>query len=242
MANSSCQKFKRILLKLSGEALMGEDKFGIEHKSCEEIALSIKQVYEKGIEIGVVVGGGNIFRGTQAAAFQFERSSADQIGMLATVINGLILQQTLTSLGCKSVVLSALSCDSIVEPYSWKQAIRYLEEKTIVIFVGGTGNPYFTTDTAAALRASEVGACVLLKATKVDGIYDKDPFLYSDAIKLTNLTYTEVFAKNLKVMDASAIALCRDNNIPIVVFNLFEKGSLLKAVSEEGIGTKVTGD
>ncbi len=231
--------FKRILLKLSGEALMGEQKFGLEQKTCEEIALSIKEVADKGVEMGIVVGGGNIFRGNMAEAFGFARTPADQIGMLATTINGLILQQTLTRLGCKSVVLSAFTCGSMVETYAWNRAMRYLEEKYIVIFVGGTGSPYFTTDTAAALRASEIGAGVLLKATKVDGIYDKDPILHKSAIKYDVLTYSEVLTKDLKVMDATAIALCRENKIPVVVFNLFEPGSLLKAVLGESIGTIV---
>jgi uridylate kinase len=234
--------YKRVLLKLSGEALMGDQKFGMEHTACQKVAALIKEVYNLGVQIGIVIGGGNIFRGTQAEAFEFKRTPADHIGMLATTINGLILQQSLASMGIDSHVMSALNTDSIVETYDWHQAMRLLGENDIVIFVGGTGNPYFTTDTAAALRASEIEAEVVLKATKVDGIFDKDPMKYSSATKFSRLSYSEVFAKHLKVMDPMAIALCRENGIPIHVFNLFKKGALLKAVIEKKGGSLVTGE
>lgn len=235
-------RYKRILLKISGEALMGEQKFGIEHSACEQIALSIKEVHDQGTQIGVVVGGGNIFRGSQAKSFGFARTPADHIGMLATMINGLVLQQSLAALGCKSRVMSALNCDSIVEIYKWNQAMHCLEEGMVALFVGGTGNPYFTTDTAAALRASEIQAEMLLKATKVDGIYSDDPKTNPAAVKYETLTYSDVFAKKLNVMDATAIALCRENRIPIRVFNLFEKGALLKAVCQNEGGSVILGE
>lgn len=235
--------FKRILLKLSGEALMGSQQFGIEHDTCRRIALSIKQVYDAGIhEIGLVVGGGNIFRGTQAEAFGFSRTPADHIGMLATTINGLVLQQSLAAIGIESRVMSAINCDSIVETYTWGHAMACLQKGIIVIFVGGTGNPYFTTDTAAALRASEINAEILLKATKVDGIYSDDPKVNSKAIKYPTLTFSEVLAKNLHVMDATAIALCRENQIPICIFNLFEDGAMLKAIRKENGGSLIMGE
>ncbi len=232
--------YKRILLKLSGEALMGGQKFGLEHNACEEIARAVKEVSAKGVQMGIVVGGGNIFRGSQADMFGFARTPADHIGMLATTINGLVLQQSLAREGVESRVMSALITDSIVEKYNWAHAMHCLKEKIVVIFVGGTGNPYFTTDTAAALRASEIDAEVLLKATKVDGIYSDDPHKNPKAVKFTSLSYEDVLTKNLKVMDATAIALCRENKIPIHVFNLFEKGAMLKAVCEKKGGTLVT--
>jgi len=234
--------YRRILLKLSGEALMGRQNFGVEESACRQIASAIKEVYDQNVQIGIVVGGGNIFRGTQAEAFGFARTPADHIGMLGTVINGLVLQQSLAVLGCESRVMSALNCDSIVETYIWGNAMDYIQKGRIVIFVGGTSNPYFTTDTAAALRASEIEAEILFKATKVDGIYDKDPVKHKDALKYSELSYSDVLTKNLSVMDATAIALCRENEIPIVVFNLFEPGALLKAVCGEEVGSRVTGD
>ncbi|MBI2742774.1 MAG: UMP kinase [Chlamydiales bacterium] len=229
-------KYKRILLKLSGEALQGDGKFGFERSACEHIARSIKEIHEKGVEIGIVIGGGNVFRGAQASLFDFARTPADQIGMLATIINGLVLQQSLAAVGVESRVMSALSADSIVEKYNWKQALLSLQKKIPVIFVGGTGNPYFTTDTAGSLRASEMSAEILLKASTVDGVYTDDPKKNPKATKYSTLTYSEALAKNLKVMDATAIALCRENRIPIYVFNLFEKGALLKAICEERDG------
>lgn len=234
--------YKRVMLKISGEALMGSQTFGIEHGACEQIAQAVKAVHDLNVQVAIVVGGGNIFRGTQAASFGFERTPADQIGMLATTINGLVLQQSLTSLGVDARVMSAINTDSIVERYSWHNAIRLLDQGTVVIFVGGTGNPYFTTDTAAALRASEVHGEILLKATKVNGIYTSDPMKDPHAKKIDRLTFSEVLAKKLDVMDATAIALCRENNIPICVFNLFEKDSMLRAARGEAVGSLVSGD
>jgi uridylate kinase len=220
---------------------MGDQKFGLEHEACQQIAQSIKEVYALGVQLGIVVGGGNIFRGTQAEAFGFARTPADHIGMLATTINGLVLQQTLASLGVDSRVMSALNTDSIVESYHWGHALHSLQKGMIVIFVGGTGNPYFTTDSAAALRASEIQAEILLKATKVDGIFSEDPKKNLKAEKYERLTYSDVLAKKLNVMDATAIALCRENQIPICVFNLFERGAMLKAVCGQQTGSLVMG-
>lgn len=234
--------YKRILLKLSGEALMGEQKFGVDHQVCQQIAAAVKEVYDKGVQIGIVIGGGNIFRGTQAEVFGFARTPADHIGMLATTINGIILQQSLSAIGVESRVMSALNCDSIAETYIWSRAMHCLQEGTIVIFVGGTGNPYFTTDTAAALRASEINAEILLKGTKVNGIYNKDPMKHPNAVRYEHLTYSEVLAQKLNVMDATAIALCRESQIPIYVFNLFEKGAILKAVCQKEGGSLVSGE
>jgi uridylate kinase len=220
---------------------MGEQKFGLEHRSCQEIAQSIKEVYSLGLQMGIVVGGGNIFRGNLAEVFGFSRTPADHIGMLATTINGLVLQQSLASLGVESRVMSALSTSTIIEPYHWGHAMHSLQKGMIVIFVGGTGNPYFTTDSAAALRASEIHADILLKATKVDGIFSADPKKHPEAEKFDRLTYSEVLAKKLNVMDATAIALCRENQIPVCVFNLFEQGAMLKAVCGQAAGTLVMG-
>lgn len=241
MPSTSKAAYKRILLKISGEALMGDQKFGIEHRSCLQIAKSIAEVHALGVQIGIVVGGGNIFRGNLSEAFGFARTPADHIGMLATTINGLVLQQTLASLGVESRVMSALNTDSIIEPYHWGKAVHTLQKGTIMIFVGGTGNPYFTTDSAGALRASEMEAEILLKATKVDGIFNEDPKKNPHAVKYDRLTYSEVLAGKLNVMDATAIALCRENQIPICVFNLFEEGAMLKAVTGQVTGTLVTG-
>jgi uridylate kinase len=233
--------FKRVLIKLSGEALMGEQNFGIEHKACDIIAGAIKEIYDLGVEIGIVVGGGNIFRGTQAKDFGFERTPADHIGMMATTINGLILQQSLAVLNIPSVVMSAIG-NSLVQKYNWSECIQEIKKGKITIFVGGTGNPYFTTDTAAALRATEIHAEILFKATKVDGVYTEDPKKNPYAKKYENLTYNEALAKRLNVMDATAIALCRENKLPIYVFNLFQKGSLLQAICKREGGTLVTGE
>ncbi|NRA90879.1 MAG: UMP kinase [Simkaniaceae bacterium] len=232
--------YKRVLLKLSGESLKGEKPGVIDHVACDQIASAICEVYALGVEIGIVIGGGNIFSGNMAEQFGFARTPADHVGMLATTINGLILGQVLSSMGCKTRVMSALNFDGIVEPYNWSHALHSLDKGQIVIFVGGTGNPYFTTDTTAAMRASEIEAEVLLKATKVDGIYDKDPMKYTDAGKSEHLTYGEVLTKDLHGMDGTAIALCRESHIPIHVFNLFEKGAMRKAVTERKGGTLVT--
>ncbi len=231
--------YKRILLKLSGESLMGSNASGVDHRACQLIAKEIHEVYSLGIQMGIVIGGGNIFRGSQAEEFGFARTPADHVGMLATTINGLLLSQTLASLGCKTRVMSALNFDGIVDLYHWSQAMLYLEKGVIVIFVGGTGNPYFTTDTAAAMRSSEIEAEVLLKGTKVDGIYNKDPVIHKDAKKYQSLTYSQAFTEHLKVMDSTALALCRENHIPIHVFNVFEKGALFKAVCDKSGGTIV---
>ncbi len=240
MSNLAKSPYKRVLLKLSGEALKGENPGVIDHIACNQIADAICEVYQLGIQIGVVVGGGNIFRGNMAEQFGFARTPADHVGMLATTINGLILGQVLSEKGCTTRVMSALNFDGIVEPYNWNHALHSLDKGHIVVFVGGTGNPYFTTDTTAAMRASEIEAEVLLKATKVDGIYDKDPKKHSDAIKRDHLTYSDVLTKNLNIMDGTAIALCRESGIPIHVFNLFEKGAFLRAVTEKKGGTLVT--
>lgn len=235
-------RFKRIVIKLSGESLMGSQEFGMEHRACAHIAHSVKEVLDLGVEIGIVVGGGNIFRGRQATDFGFDRTPADHIGMLATMINGLILQQSLAGVGIESQVMSAINCSHVLESYKWTHAMHALQKGRVVIFVGGTSNPYFTTDTAAALRASEVSAEILLKATKVDGIYDSDPIKNPTAKKFETLTFSDALSKNLGVMDATALALCRENNLPVYVFDLFQDHALLKAVTEEKGGTIVKGD
>ncbi|NGX39854.1 MAG: Uridylate kinase [Chlamydiae bacterium] len=235
-------RYRRVVLKLSGEALMGDQEFGMEHTACEHIAKSVKEICDLGLEVGIVVGGGNIFRGRQAADFGFDQTPADHIGMLATMINGLILQQSLARVGIESQVMSAINCSLIAESYKWIHAMHALQKGRVVIFVGGTSNPYFTTDTAAALRASEVNAEILLKATKVDGVYDKDPLKNPDAKKFKTLTFSEALAKKVQVMDATALALCRENKIPVYVFNLFEEKSLVKAVTSSDDGSLISGD
>ncbi len=235
-------RFKRVVLKLSGEALMGSQEFGMEHEACVHIARSVKEILDLGLQLGVVVGGGNIFRGRHATDFGFDQTPADHIGMLATMINGLILQQSLAAVGVESQVMSAINCSIVLESYKWTHAMRALQKGRVVIFVGGTSNPYFTTDTAAALRASEVGAEILLKATKVDGIYDSDPMQNPTAKKFDSISFSDALSKNLGVMDATALALCRENNIPVYVFDLFKDHALLKAVTEEKGGTIVKGD
>lgn len=235
-------RYKRVVLKLSGEALMGDQDFGMDHFACEHIAKSVKEICDLGLEVGIVVGGGNIFRGRQASEFGFEQTPADHIGMLATMINGLILQQSLAKVGIESQVMSAITCTLIAESYQWTHAMHALHKGRVVIFVGGTGNPYFTTDTAAALRASEVNAEILLKATKVDGIYDQDPLQNPKAKKFDKLTFSEALARNLKFMDATALALCREKGIPVYVFDLFEDGALRKAIMGGKEGSLVTGE
>lgn len=212
--------FRRVLLKLSGETLMGSQPFGIYQEACMQVANDLSFFYRAGIQLGVVIGGGNIFRGMDLRMTGMPRTPADHMGMLATLLNGLALQQALMLRGVSVCLMSALECPKVAEPYNWTKALQHLEEGSIVIFVGGTGNPYFTTDTAAALRASEIGADVLLKATKVDGIYDKDPLKYPEAIKYDTISYSQILAEKLQVMDATAIALCRSNQIPIFVFNM----------------------
>lgn len=236
---STQPKYKRVLLKLSGEALLGRERFGLDEAACRDIAASIKEITSLGIQIGIVIGGGNIFRGAQGKSLGFERTVADHIGMLATTINGLVLQQSLAAIDVPSRVMNALKTNAIMEEFNWAKALQALETNTPVIFVGGTGNPYFTTDSAAALRASEMHAEILLKATKVDGIYSEDPKKNPHAVKYPRLTFSEALAQKLDVMDAPALALCRENKIPICIFNLFEKDALLKAVCGQSVGSFV---
>ncbi|HSX04519.1 MAG TPA: UMP kinase [Rhabdochlamydiaceae bacterium] len=232
--------YRRVILKISGEAFLGKEKTGMDKKAIEHIAKSIQEIHALGLQIGIVIGGGNIFRGVQAEEFGFSRTPADHIGLLATVINGIVLDQALSKLGIQSEIMSAIQCGNIVESYNWNDALSAFDQGRVLIFVGGTGNPYFTTDTAAALRASEMGAEVVLKATKVDGVYSDDPHKNSKAEKYEQLSFAEALSKNLKVMDATALALCQENKIPIYVFNLFEKNSLLNAVCERKGGSLVT--
>lgn len=233
--------YKRVLLKLSGEALMGSQKFGVDPDACHRIALAVTELIQLGVQVGIVIGGGNIFRGIRGTHQGMARTPADHIGMLATIINGIALQQAFERVGCDSRILTAIACDVMAESYNWKSALHYLDQGIVLIFVGGTGNPYFTTDSAAALRAFEIQAQILLKATKVDGIYNKDPIRHSDAIRYNRLTYSEVLSQNLQVMDAAAIALCRENAIPIRVFNIFSEHALKKAVCSQSEGTLVEG-
>ena len=234
-------KYKRVVLKLSGEALMGSQPYGIDPKVVEGVAREVMDVYKKGVELAIVIGGGNIYRGVAASAGGMERASADYMGMLATVLNALALQNSLEKLGVVTRVQSAIEMKELAEPYVRRRAVRHLEKGRVVIFAAGTGNPYFTTDTAAALRAMEIGAQVILKATKVDGVYSADPMKDKSAKKFEELTYLEVLQKRLKVMDATAISLCMDNDLPIIVFNLKQAGSILKAISGKKVGTIVRG-
>lgn len=231
--------YKRILLKLSGEALQGDEGFGICPPVIESIACQIKEVWEFGVEIAVVIGGGNIFRGLKASASGMDRATADYMGMLATVMNAMALQDFLERQDVPTRVQSAIEMREIAEPYIKRRALRHLEKGRVVIFAAGTGNPYFTTDTAASLRAMEINANILMKATKVDGVYDSDPMKNSNAVKYDRLGYLEVLQKNLSVMDSTAISLCRDNKLPIMVFNLHQKGNIKRAVVGEPIGTVV---
>lgn len=230
-------KYKRILLKLSGEALQGEEPYGISPSVLETVSEEIKDVHALGVETAVVIGGGNIFRGVAGASTGMDRSTADSMGMLATVINALALQDFLERRGIMTRVQTALEIKQVAEPYIRRRAIRHLEKGRVVILAAGTGNPFFTTDTAATLRALEIGAEVILKATKVDGVYDRDPMRYENAIKFKELSYMEVLKRELKVMDATAISLCMEGDIPIVVFNLFEHGNIKRIVVGEEIGT-----
>jgi len=232
--------YHRILLKISGEALMGEQTFGIDVNVARAVAEEIRQVHDLGIQVAVVVGGGNIFRGLSKSAGNMDRSSADYIGMLATVMNAVVLQDALETTGIETRVLSAIDIPQLAEPFIRRRAIRHLEKKRIVIFAAGTGNPFFSTDSAAALRALEIKAEVILKATKVDGVYSADPMKDATATRFDCITYQEVLEKQLKVMDASAISLCMDNNLPIVVFNMRKPGNIARVVrSDAGIGTRV---
>ncbi len=233
--------YKRIVIKLSGEALQGDRGFGIDPKTVSSISKQIKEVHKLGIQIALVIGGGNIVRGTTLEGMGIDRSTADYMGMLATVINGLSLQDALEKIGVFTRVLSAIDIKQVAEPYIRRRAIRHLEKGRVVIFVGGTGNPYFTTDTTAALRATELNADVILKATKVDGVYSDDPKKIKNAKMFKELAFLEVLNKGLKVMDATAISLCMDNNLPIIVFNLTKKGNIKKVLTGKNIGTFVRG-
>ncbi len=231
--------YERILLKLSGEALMGADSFGINREVVDRIVQEVKEVSEMGVQIGIVIGGGNIFRGVSQGAVGMDRATADYMGMLATVINALALSDAMNRGGLVARVQSALSIEPVVEPYIRGKAIRYLEEGKIVIFAAGTGNPFFTTDTAAALRGREVEAKIVLKATKVDGVYTADPMKDKTATRYKRITFDEAFVRNLKVMDATALALCRDQKLPINVFSIFKDGALKRVVMGEDEGTLV---
>ncbi len=231
--------YKRVLLKLSGEALLGKSSYGIDIDVVKLIADEIKEIVDAGVQVAIVVGGGNIFRGIEASTKGIDRTSADYMGMLATVMNSLALQNFLQNVGVFTRVQSAIEMREIAEPFIIGRALRHLEKGRVVIFASGTGNPYFTTDTAASLRALEMRADVMLKATKVDGVYDKDPVKHKDANMFDKISYTDVLTKNLKVMDATAISLCRDNKLPIIVFNLEKKGNIKGVISGKPIGTIV---
>jgi uridylate kinase len=234
-------RYKRILLKISGEILTGDRGFGIDPEIIREIAQEIKEVVSLGVEIAIVIGGGNIFRGVAASSKGMDRATADYMGMLATVLNALAFQDALEKMGVHTRVQTAIEMREIAEPYIRRKAIRHLEKGRVVIFAAGTGNPFFTTDTTASLRAMEIGAEVILKATKVDGIYSLDPVLHPEAEKYEELTYLDVLKRQIKVMDATAISLCMDNKIPIVVFSLKERGNIQRVVLGEKVGTEVRG-
>ena len=231
--------YQRILLKLSGEVLAGEEGFGIDPAKATQLAVEVKSIHDLGIDIGLVIGAGNIFRGMQAAAKGMQRVTGDYLGMLATIMNAICVQDALENLGTVTRTLSAITVAQIAEPYIRRRAIRHLEKGRIVVVAGGTGNPYFTTDTAAALRATELGAEVLIKGTKVDGVYDKDPLVHSDAIKYDRVSYKEAIQKELRIMDMTAISLCKENSLPIKVFNINRSGDLKKLILGEPIGTLV---
>ncbi|MBV7256574.1 UMP kinase [Pacificimonas sp. WHA3] len=234
------RSYKRILLKLSGEALMGDQQFGIDTETVAAIAGEVKLAKEAGFELCLVVGGGNIFRGLAAAEQGFDRASADYMGMLATVMNALAVQNALEQQGCDTRVMSAIPMASVCEPYIRRKAVRHMEKDRIVMFAAGTGNPYFTTDTAAALRAAEMQCDALFKGTSVDGVYTSDPKKDANATRYDTLSYDRVLSDNLRVMDASAVALCRDNDIPIVVFNIRERGNLARVLAGDGVSTTVS--
>ncbi len=231
--------YKRVLLKISGEALMGEQNYGIDVDVARTVAEELKAVHERGVQVAVVVGGGNIFRGVSKSAGKMDRSAADYIGMLATVMNAVVLQDALEKLNVNTRVMSAIDIPQLAEPFIRRRAVRHLEKDRVVIFAAGTGNPYFTTDSAAALRALEIKADIILKATKVEGVYSADPMLDPSATRYECITYQEVLERQLKVMDASAISLCMDNNLPIIVFNMRQAGNIGRVVAGEAVGTKV---
>jgi len=233
-------RYGRVLLKLSGEALMGEQQFGIDPAVTTQVAKEVAEIHSLGVQVAVVIGGGNLFRGLAASAKGMDRSTADYMGMLATVINGLALQDSLEKVGINTRVLSAIEMRAVAEPFIRRRAVRHLEKGRVVVFAAGTGNPYFTTDTAAALRAMEMKADVILKGTKVDGIYTADPMLHPTATKYEQISYIKVLEQGLKVMDATAISLCMDNKLPIVVFNLRTAGNLRRVIAGEPVGTTVT--
>ena len=231
--------YKRVLLKISGEALMGEQNYGIDVEVARTVAEELKAVHERGVQVAVVVGGGNIFRGVSKSAGKMDRSAADYIGMLATVMNAVVLQDALEKVGVNTRVMSAIDIPQLAEPFIRRRAVRHLEKDRVVIFAAGTGNPYFTTDSAAALRALEIKANIILKATKVEGVYSADPMLDLAATRYDCITYQEVLERQLKVMDASAISLCMDNNLPIIVFNMRQPGNIGRVVAGENVGTNV---
>ena len=233
--------YKRILLKLSGEVLMGEQSYGLSPPTIQRIAGELKDVYDSGVQLCLVIGGGNIFRGLSASAQGMERTTADYMGMLATVMNALAMQSALENKDIPTRVLSAIPMDQICEPYIRRRAMHHLEKRRVCIFAAGTGNPYFTTDTAATLRASEMACDAIMKATQVDGVYDKDPNKHTDATRYDTISYDDILHKNLKVMDAAAIALARDNDLPIIVFNLKEKGAMMRVINNQGCFTRVHG-
>lgn len=233
-------RYKRILLKLSGEALMGEREYGVDTRVVNEIANEIKEVHDLGIQVALVIGGGNIFRGVSASAKGMDRATADYVGMLATVINSLTLQDALEKKGVFTRVISAIEMKELAEPYIRRRAVRHLEKGRVIIFAAGTGNPYFTTDTAASLRAMEIHADIILKGTKVDGVYDRDPMKEADAVRYDRLKYIDVLRQGLKVMDTTAISLCMDNNLPIIVFSIKSPGNLMRIVKGDDVGTLVS--
>ena len=231
--------YRRILLKLSGEVLAGDQDFGIDPIKATQLANEIKSIHEMGVDIILIIGGGNIFRGLQAASKGMDRVTGDYLGMLATIMNAISLQDALEKTGVETRTLSAITVSQISEPYIRRRALRHLDKGRVVIVAGGTGNPYFTTDTAAALRATELKAQVLIKGTKVDGVFDKDPVVYSDAVRYNNVSFTEILGKNLRVMDLTAITLCKENALPICVFNINNKGDLKRVVEGKNIGTTI---
>ena len=233
-------KYKRILLKLSGEALMGDGAYGIDRATIDQMVGEVAEIVRLGVQVAVVIGGGNIFRGVAPAAAGMDRATADYMGMLATVMNALALQDAMRRIGLVSRVQSALTIEQVAEPYIRGKAMRYLEEGKVVIFGAGTGNPFFTTDTAAALRGMEMNAEIVLKATKVDGVYTDDPKIHSDAMRYKALSFDEAIVRNLKVMDATALTLCRDQNLPLCVFSIFKQGALKRVVMGEDEGTIVS--
>jgi uridylate kinase len=240
IADTSNLVYRRVLLKISGEALMGEMSYGIDVNVARSVAEELKAVYQLGVQVAVVVGGGNIFRGVSKSAGNMDRAAADYIGMLATVMNGVVLQDALEKIDVDTRVLSAIDIPQLAEPFIRRRAVRHLEKGRVVIFAAGTGNPYFTTDSAAALRALEIKADVIMKATKVDGVYSADPIIDTTAERFNEITYRQVLERGLKVMDASAISLCMDNNLPIIVFNMRQSGNIKRVVmGEHGVGTKV---